>query len=159
LRCVAAAICSAKRQEALYSVKPFSDNLTKNRRRYDAVKIVAGTIALRGLTCHIALLFFTVFAILSFAGGASGRDFSGVKGNWVCQNKCGCGPASPHRYASISASGTVRNECGMDSSLVLTNNRLQAKDWPGGPGGTISLDAGLLLTGYLEGGPEMRLSF
>lgn len=65
-------------------------------------------------------------------------DFSSVRGNWVCASVCGCTPASPHRYASVTSSGTARNECGAESALSLTGNRLQAKEW--GVGGSVTSD-------------------
>jgi hypothetical protein len=82
----------------------------------------------------LALIIGLVFGFSS----ALADDFSSVKGLWVCTSGCGCTPASPSRYASISSSGTARNECGAQSVLVLTGNRIQATDWA--TGATLSPD-------------------
>ena len=83
----------------------------------------------------LAIIITNLLLVLS---SALADDISGLRGNWVCTSGCGCTPASPHRYASITSSGTARNECGAEAALSLSGNRLQAKEWV--LGGTVTPD-------------------
>jgi hypothetical protein len=83
-------------------------------------------------------LFALILSLVFVFSSALADDFSAVKGSWVCTSGCGCTPASPSRYASITSGGRARNECGAESALTLTGNRLQATDWT--TGATLSPD-------------------
>jgi hypothetical protein len=84
-----------------------------------------------------------IITLFVSAIGAFAQDFSKLQGVWSCQSGCGCSPASPNKYSSISSGGVARNECGSESNLALEGNRLRAKGW-GDVGGTVDLAKGTI---------------
>lgn len=88
----------------------------------------------------LTTVFINLLLVLS---SALADDLSKVQGNWVCASGCGCAPASPHRSASVTSSGTARNECGAESALSLSGNRLEAKEW--GVGGSVTPDGATII--------------
>lgn len=82
---------------------------------------------------------FAFIVLLVSVGRVAAQNLSNLDGTWICQSGCGCSPASPHRYASISAAhGSARNECGQETALTGSGGRIQAIGW--GVGATVSAD-------------------